>query len=222
LSQDKYKLWLQRETRNTHAYCKLCKKPIDITKGGSSNLDSHQKGKGHTALENFKRSNIIGAFFYPDNEGNQKESEDSVVVEVPEDVPSGEQPSAASGSGLSDYILDDKSLDGNILWCFYVDTHSHTLTYTSSLLHTNTHTRILTESHIHTHTNIHSHSHTLTHTHTQKHTLVYTFTHTHREVLHFVINNVQILDRDDKDNDNNNNDNDSTITKKKTPRKTLT
>ena len=36
-----------------------------------------------------------------------------------------------------------------------------------------------------------------------------------------MIDNVQILDRDDKDNDNNNNDNHSTITKKKTTTKTL-
>ena len=56
-SDPQFKDWIQ-ETDNSHsAYCKLCKKNVDIKTMGRTALTSHMKGKKH--LEIFKVISVV-------------------------------------------------------------------------------------------------------------------------------------------------------------------
>ena len=47
LTESRFKDWLQFQVVTTAAYCKLCRKIIDIKKMGVSALDSHAKREKH-------------------------------------------------------------------------------------------------------------------------------------------------------------------------------
>ena len=47
LAESRFKDWLQSQPVTTTAYCKLCRKIIDIKKIGVSALDLHAKSKKH-------------------------------------------------------------------------------------------------------------------------------------------------------------------------------
>ena len=46
-TESRFKDWLQSQPVTTTAYCKLCRKIINIKKMGVSALDSHAKSKKH-------------------------------------------------------------------------------------------------------------------------------------------------------------------------------
>ena len=64
LTKEEFKSWVKKaEKKSQKAYCVLCSKTIDIGNGGSSALESHQKGKTHNELFTKMNDNRIGNFF---------------------------------------------------------------------------------------------------------------------------------------------------------------
>ena len=48
LENRNYKEWIEADPKNRHkAYCKVCKKSIDVSAMGESALKSHEAGKKH-------------------------------------------------------------------------------------------------------------------------------------------------------------------------------
>ena len=64
LTKEEFKSWRRKvEKKPQKAYCVICSNTIDIANGLSSAMQSHQKGKTHSALVMKRSENRIGNLF---------------------------------------------------------------------------------------------------------------------------------------------------------------
>ena len=96
-----------------NAYCILCKRTIDITTGGSTVLDSHQRGKKHSEIVQKQKEDRIGSFF------RKPAIEATVENETAESVAEIESTSSKPSNHIP-YVVDDDVLDGEIMWCLHM------------------------------------------------------------------------------------------------------
>ena len=113
LSNESYKLWVRKIADNpNNAYCILCKRTIDITTGGSTALDSHQRGKKHSEIVQKQKEDRIGSFF------GKPTIEAAVENETAESVAETESTSSKLSNHIP-YVVDDV-LDAEIIWCLHM------------------------------------------------------------------------------------------------------
>ena len=128
-------MWVSKDASNTSkAYCKLCYKTIDLKSGGSNALDSHQKGQKHQEVEKARKANAMRLFLSlqssKSSNVNQKEGPFSPQSSLkfakvgPTEVQEGL---------LSSFVLDENTLNAEIVWCLNVVKSRHSFRSCDSL-----------------------------------------------------------------------------------------
>ena len=103
--EEECKSWLKKvEKKLQKAYCIICSKTIDIAHGGSSVLQSHQKGKLTVSLS--WKGMRTGSVIY-----SKKESADSTTANEVQVV---------STCAKSLFVISEDVLDAEIIWCVHL------------------------------------------------------------------------------------------------------
>ena len=132
-----YSFWVSNDGSNrSKAYCKLCHKAIGLKSSGSFALDSHQKGQKHQELEKARNTNVMGSFLSPQSSksanADQKQKEGPISSQSFLNSPKTGSTEQQRGS-LSSFVLDENTLNAEILWCFNVVKSHHTFRSCDSL-----------------------------------------------------------------------------------------
>ena len=118
----KYSLWVSKDGSNpSKALCKLCHKAIDLKSGGSFALDSHKKGQKHQELEKARKTNAMGLFVSSQSSTSAKEGPLS-----PQSTSNSSEVRSTEQKQLSSFIIDENTLNAEILWCLNVVKSHHT------------------------------------------------------------------------------------------------
>ena len=122
-TNEKYSLWISKDTNNTSkASCKLCHKVIDLKCGGATALDSHRKGKKHQELEKARTSNSIELFLNKSKTSNQNDGSSSSQLSSTSEKVGPKEPQTGQ---ISMYIVDENTLNAEIIWCLNVVKSHH-------------------------------------------------------------------------------------------------
>ena len=114
----KYSLWVSKDASNTSkAYCKLYYETIDLKSGGSNALDSHQKGQKQQELEKTRKTNAMKLFLSPQSSLKSAKVGPAEVQKGP----------------LFSFVLDENTLNAEIVWCLNVVKSHHSFTSCDSL-----------------------------------------------------------------------------------------
>ena len=107
LTKEEFKSWVRKvEKKLQKAYCVLCSKTIDIGNGGSSALESHQKGKTHNELFMKRNENRIGNFFKKKSTDFTSTTDDEVQV--------------VNTCAKPPFVISEDVLDAEIVWCLHL------------------------------------------------------------------------------------------------------
>ena len=106
-TKEEFKSWVRKvEKKPQKTYCVLCSKTIDIGNGGSSALESHQKGKTHNELFMKRNENRIGNFFKKKSTDFTSTTDDKVQV--------------VNTYAKPPFVISEDVLDANIVWCLHL------------------------------------------------------------------------------------------------------
>ena len=103
LTNKKYKLWVARTSSEKSANC-MCLSKIDITKMGSSALDSHATSKKPFAKSKRMVTRVV--FKRTSSEASKE--------------PSKSQASSSKNTSVDQLLINDNSLNAEILWTLKV------------------------------------------------------------------------------------------------------
>ena len=125
----KYSLWVSKDGSNpSKALCKLCHKTVDLKSGGSFALDSHKKGQKHQELEKARKTNAMGLFVSSQSSTSAKEGHLS-----PQSTSNSSEVRSKEQKQLCSFIIDENTLNAEILWCLNVVKSHHTFRYCDPL-----------------------------------------------------------------------------------------
>ena len=106
LTSKLYKYWITQGKNKNYAKCVFCLKDIDLSTVGSAALDSHAKGAKHkTKIKD--QSTGLDLFFKKPNQ-------------TPVESQEQQQSSTSSCKTLDSYVLNDSTLNAEMLWCLKV------------------------------------------------------------------------------------------------------
>ena len=118
----KYSLSVSKDGSNpSKALCKLCYKAIDLKFGSSFALDSHKKGQKHQKLKKARKTNAMGLFVSSQSSTSAKEGPLS-----PQSTSNSSEVRSTEQKQLSSFIIDENTLNAEILWCLNVVKSHHT------------------------------------------------------------------------------------------------
>ena len=131
----KYSMWVSKDASNTSkAYCKLCYKTIDLKSGGSNALDSHQKGQKHQELEKARKTNSMKLFLPPQSSKSSNVNQKEGPLSPQSSLKSAKVgPAEVQEGPLSSFVLDENTLNTEIIWCLNVVKSHHSFRSCDSL-----------------------------------------------------------------------------------------
>ena len=125
----KYWLWVSKDASNTNkAYCDLCYKTTDLKSGGSNALDSHQKGQKSQELEKARKTNDMKLFLSPQSSKSSNVNEKEGPLSPQSSLkPATVGPAEVQERPFSSFVLDENTLNAEIVWCLNVVKSHHVI-----------------------------------------------------------------------------------------------
>ena len=108
-----------------------CYKTIDLKSGVSSALDSHQKGQKHQELEKARKTNAMKLFLSPQSSKSSNVSHKEGPLSPQSSLKSAKVgPAEVQEGPLSSFVLDENTLNAEIIWCLNVVKSRHSFRFT--------------------------------------------------------------------------------------------
>ena len=130
-----YSLWISKDASNTSkAYCKLCYKTIHLKSGSSNALNSHQTGQKHQEFEKARKTNAMRLFLSPQSSKSYNVNPKERTLSPQSSLKSAKVgPTEVQEGLLPSFVLDENTLNAEIVWCLNVVKSHHSFRSCDSL-----------------------------------------------------------------------------------------